>query len=308
MPMGNVDFIDAKRWMFFFNLVMDRSMSRVARKMACNASVVKRNVDALEKELGVVLFRRSTKSCEPTEAAVRLFDELYGEFCRFNSTFQSALDASLSEQAKELSIVTVSGLMGFVVEAVDEFRRGAGGKVNVKTYDDLRLPLSESPDLILWADFEGSLEGFDYEYLGRIPSWVCVSKDYALTRTIDSPADLKGEALVFSSNWICPFKLIHQETSNTFVFSDEDVCVRVSNLGLMKEFALRGAGVAMGLPAYAAAKAVEKGLLRRLLPEWTGPVLRYHLLINKNSRMKAYAFSRFLVEFWRDSMRGLTIP
>ncbi|GAA5231709.1 LysR family transcriptional regulator [Verticiella sediminum] len=58
----------------FVDVFRARSFSEVARRRGLVASSVARQVDALEGELGVSLFTRSTRALAPTEAGERLFE------------------------------------------------------------------------------------------------------------------------------------------------------------------------------------------------------------------------------------------
>lgn len=58
----------------FVDTVRSGSFSAVARRNGVAASSIARQIDLLEKDLGVVLFARSTRSLRPTDAGQRLFE------------------------------------------------------------------------------------------------------------------------------------------------------------------------------------------------------------------------------------------
>lgn len=65
----------------FVELMRKRNFAQVARERGINPANVTRSIAALERELNVRLFQRTTRKVEPTEAAMVYFERVEPLIC-----------------------------------------------------------------------------------------------------------------------------------------------------------------------------------------------------------------------------------
>lgn len=68
----NGDIVELRQLAYFVAVCEERSFSRAAARSFISQSAISHQIARLEKDLGVVLFDRSTRSVVPTEATIRL--------------------------------------------------------------------------------------------------------------------------------------------------------------------------------------------------------------------------------------------
>lgn len=78
----------------FIELMRKRNFAQIARERNINPASVTRSIAALEKELNVRLFQRTTRRVEPTEAAVAYFERVEPLLCGLMNANLAAADLS----------------------------------------------------------------------------------------------------------------------------------------------------------------------------------------------------------------------
>lgn len=68
--------LDWTLWRSFAAVIQGRSLSAAARKLGTSQPTIGRHIQALELELGTTLFTRTIKGLEPSENAMRLFEQV----------------------------------------------------------------------------------------------------------------------------------------------------------------------------------------------------------------------------------------
>lgn len=251
----------------FVRVVEAGSFSAAARQLGTTASVISRQVARLEQELSLRLLERTTRQLRLNEAG----SEFYAH-CR------AMLDAA--DQALAIGERLMSSPRGLVRLSVPK----AYGKFVIsplmpgflKRYPevDVQLHISDqSPDLIedgfdlLVKVTDQPPEGLAGKPLGPVRQLLCASPEY-LTRhgTPQHPQELIRHSCLY---------LGESAGDNRWHFSNgeqqEVVTVRgryISNHSEARlEMALADIGITV-LPQFTAARALEEGRLRELLPQW----------------------------------------
>lgn len=78
----------------FVEVMRKRNFAQIARERGINPASVTRSIAALEKELKVRLFQRTTRRVEPTEAAVAYFERVEPLLCGLANANLAAADLS----------------------------------------------------------------------------------------------------------------------------------------------------------------------------------------------------------------------
>ena len=295
---------DLRSWQIFVELMKCGSMSRAAAACGCDVSQVSRRIAALEKSIGYPLFERSTRSSQPTYAAKELYERIYPVLSDINRRIDAVTaSVGVKRHRRHIRIQAVSGLMPFVVQTIGEFRT---------VHDDYDFDvsfLSAPPevdtldaDVGLWADTKQS-SFLSYTDLGLIPSWLCASSAFLERHPVKTIDDLDRIPLLGCTSWVCPFMLTRNDT---FVPVKRcfNMAVRFDSVSALLDAARAGYGVAATLPAYACAEDLRRGTLVKVLPDLTGPTLKFRLIRHKTltPSLTVECFVNYLQKRWTKSM------
>lgn len=251
----------------FVRVVEAGSFSAAARRLGTTASAVSRQVARLEQELSLRLLERTTRQLRVNEAGSDFYLH-----CR------AMLDAA--EQAQAIGERLMSRPRGLVRLSVPK----AYGKFVISPLMpgflvrypevDVQLHISDqSPDLVedgfdlLVSVTDQPPEGLAGKPLGPVRQLLCASPNYLQAHgTPQHPQDLIRHSCLY---------LGERAGDNRWHFSNgeqqEVVTVRgryISNHSEARlDVALADIGITV-LPQFTAARALEEGKLRELLPQW----------------------------------------
>jgi len=252
----------------FLDVVRQRSFTDVARARNLAPSSVSRTITALEKEVGIRLFQRSTRRLEPTEAGTVYFKRIQPILEELLSAREIAAD--LIEEPKGTLRVTASTVYGetYIVPLLPELSEKYPSLSVELILTDAYIDLIE--ERIDIAVRLGVLQ--DSSYIARqvktLEFYICASPEYiARHGRPDSPDEIKDHnCLLFpraghNLNW--SFK---SEEGTTV-----EIPIRgkylVTNSQAIKQCAIAGMGLAL-LPEWLVGDAVQSGLLVRLFDEF----------------------------------------
>jgi DNA-binding transcriptional LysR family regulator len=238
------------------------SFTRAAEHLAMTKSAASQHVAALERELGVQLLLRSTRSLSLTEAGTALRDEA-------RALLEQAL--RLTERARQqaaqltgtLRLTSAEDTAGWVAPLIAEYlRRHPGMHVEYRPSDRLLDLVAEGMDLSLRTTGrrDSSLRAVN---LAVFDIWCVAAPQYLRERgTPRRLADLASHA------WIAFTPIPHPWTLQT---RDEQQSVRLqrtistSSTSGGRALALAGVGL-FAAPHYALRAEVDAGRLVRVLP------------------------------------------
>lgn len=265
----------------FADVVRSGSFSAAARKRAQTPSAVVRQIDALEHELGVALFIRSTRSLTLTDSgqklyqrALRLLDELADVHAEV-----SAFDISVSGTLRIACLPSFGKRYVLPVIAALEAEHPAL-RVELDLTERLYNPVTERLDVMI--------------RMGELPDSTLIAMTLApLTRLlVASPAYLARAGQPVNASELVSHRLLdklhgtdllgwkeipgfsHSEAQRAGVF------FRCDDFEALRSAALAGMGIAF-LPTWIVGQDVKAGALTRLSLDgepWNAAPSRIHLL------------------------------
>jgi DNA-binding transcriptional LysR family regulator len=269
--------LDLNDIVVFARVVEAGSFTAAARLLAMPKTTVSRRVAALEREVGVRLLQRTTRSLNLTDAG-RLYYEQSGQGLRTIEEANLRLAEARAEPSGTIRISAPVGFGGhFLIRAVVDFL-AMFPKTNVELrLTDDRLNLVE--DGIDLAFRTGILQDSTLvaRKLGSTHRLLCASRDYLARRGMpDSPADLTHHQCVIAgpsasgAHWVLDGPR-GQETvvvAGRFAANEMQAVVAAT---------LTGFGIAQ-LPQAIAEGLINEGRLQRVLGEYTTPAGGLHVL------------------------------
>jgi len=247
--------------------VKHRSLGAAAEQLGISRTLVSRQIQALEAELGVRLMNRTTRSLSLTDAGRRYFD-----FCDEILTRVADMDRQISSAAAEargeIAILAPKWMHRSATHLLTEF---------ALSYPDIR------PKLIL-----GGMAQTAYGFLeqgcdialhtrqipdSRITARKIVDIPYCLCA---SPGYVESVAPIQSPVELSAMKTLVQYNYHTWQFESGGRQERLqpapalsaNTFSALKDAALQGLGIAL-LPLPLIREELAEGLLKPLLPDWT---------------------------------------
>jgi len=279
----------------FVRTVSAGSFSGAARQLGVTTVAVSRNVQRLEKHLGVRLLQRTTRSLSMTEEGRRLFDATRNAL----SALETAHEA-IAERVNEPSgLVRILSLTGFsrlyVVPLLGSLRA---------RYPRLQFEVQASDRVVDMVE-----EGFDVAIrigqiadgnvvvrkLADVPRVVCASPDYLVRRGLPAtPADLSAhDCIAFRSP--ASGRIVKWEFGGDAPAAYEpQATVTLNDLFAVCEAAIGGHGLAQ-LPTFIATPRIRDG---QLVPVLVDRVSSFaHLVLQYPARPLTPARVRVVVDF-----------
>ncbi|BAV51824.1 transcriptional regulator [Mesorhizobium loti] len=269
--------IDLNDVIVFARVVEAGSFTAAARLLAMPKTTVSRRVAALEREVGVRLLQRTTRSLNLTDAG-RLYYEQSSQGLRTIEEANLRLAEARAEPSGTIRISAPVGFGGhFLIRAVVEFLA-----LYPKTNVELRLTddkLNLVEDGIDLAFRTGRLEDSTLiaRKIGSTHRLLCASPDYLARYGMpESPADLARHRCVIAgpsasgAHWV----LDGPQGQETVVVAGR---FAANEMQAVVAAAIAGFGIAQ-LPQLMADGLINEGRLRRVLDGYTTPVGGLHVL------------------------------
>ena len=262
-------------------VVQAGSFTRAAEAMHTQKAHLSRVVTNLERELGVRLLERTTRSLSLTEVGREIFERAVG-------ILGAVEDA---ERVAQRMLAEPRGVLKLTCGV--EF-----GMIAVGRWIDAYL--QRYPQVSVDADFTGRVidivhEGFDLAIrvgelpdsrlaarrLGELHYGLFASPDYLARRGIPgSPEELaQHDLLVFTAGSHRVGWRLVQGSENRRI--EAPARLRINNSFAVRDAAIQGLGIAQ-LPALVANAALSSAQLTRVLPDWHPPAVPVHALFPSN--------------------------
>lgn len=137
-----------------------------------------------------------------------------------------------------------------------------------------------------------------------MPSWLCATPSFLERHSVRTVEDLDKVPLLGCSHWVAPFLIAPAVDPLLPVRRDLRMAVNFNSVQGLRDAVLEDTGVGASLPAYTVATDIVKGRMVRVLPELTGPSLKFRLVRQKTDIRvpEVERFARWLVESWRRDM------
>ena len=262
-------------------VVQAGSFTRAAEAMHTQKAHLSRVITHLERELGVRLLERTTRSLSLTEVGREIFERAVG-------ILGAVEDA---ERVAQRMLAEPRGVLKLTCGV--EF-----GMIAVGRWIDAYL--QRYPQVSVDADFTGRVidivhEGFDLAIrvgelpdsrlaarrLGELHYGLFASPDYLARRGIPgSPEELaQHDLLVFTAGSHRVGWRLVQGSENRRI--EAPARLRINNSFAVRDAAIQGLGIAQ-LPALVANAALSSAQLTRVLPDWHPPAVPVHALFPSN--------------------------
>jgi len=127
---------------YFIAVAEERHITRAAERLGIQQPPLSRQIKALEREIGVQLFRRKARGVDLTEAGLKFLDDARGMLSHLDRAFDTARRTARGEQGRIfLGYTSAAAFHPLVPRVIREFRQ---------TFPAVSLALEESPpnDLI----------------------------------------------------------------------------------------------------------------------------------------------------------------
>jgi len=251
-------------------LAASGSFTAAAERLGSSKTKISLQIKALEQQLGVALFRRTTRQVSLTaegkqlvERCLPLLDELRGELQQLSQT-NAELTGTLVISAPEdySNRVLVTLLLQFQ-------QLHPKLQLEIRSSDQVQDLIKQGIDLSIrigWLQ-DSSQKA---QRLGDFQQWLLASPDYlAKFAGPQQPDDLKTMNLIAFTLLPTPqlwqFKQGQQSIDLRLPSS-----IKTSSTHTVTSLLLHGAGLGV-LPDYSAKVLLQQGLLQRVLPEWQLP-------------------------------------
>jgi DNA-binding transcriptional LysR family regulator len=263
--------------MTFLSVSECGSFTRASERMGCSKAYVSKQVQALERSLGVKLLHRTTRSLQPTESGA-----VYLEYClRLRNTLSEA-ERAVSNMHTEvrgrvtMTVPTTFGVefMGGLLRALHETLPEVEVDLDLSTRQrdliaegiDMAIRFSRTIDQRLIA-----------KPLGVLQDWVVAAPAALLAfGEPKHPQDLAGMPCLSNSHFKGDDQWLFIRGANHQAVNVRH-WLRLNNYPLMKQVALGGMGFAK-LPAFLVQREVENGELKRVLIEYELPSTPIYLV------------------------------
>lgn len=260
--------MDINTLKLFIAVMRERSFTEVANAQRLAPSSVSRTIAALEKELGIRLFQRSTRKLEPTEAGMIYFNRISPLIEELEAARQFAADAS-KEPCGTLRVTTaISYGQVAIVPLLPKFAKLYPSVSIELLLTDNYLDLIE--DRIDVAIRLGKLENSSHiaKRLCKMSFYICASPEYLEEYgRPEHPEQLKEhKCLLFPReghrlNW-----LIKDQQQNVTEIVIGGKCL-ITNALAIKQCLLNGMGISL-LPDLLVWKEIAEGRLINLFPDY----------------------------------------
>lgn len=252
------------------------SFTAAAERLGCTKTKISLQVKALEQQLGVALFRRTTRQVSLTAAGEQLvarclplYDQLQRELQQLQHS-ESALSGKLVLTAPEdyAGQVLLPVLQQFSLQHPDL-------QIELRNSDQIRDLVKEGIDVAFRGGWlrDSSLKA---QKIGDFQQWLVASPTYLAAHSpIRQPEDLAAHPLIAFNALRQPLHWLFQhhdtktnhDTNYQHQFHSQ---FSVSSTASLQALLLQHAGLGV-LTDYSASPLIAAGQLTRLLPDWQLP-------------------------------------
>jgi DNA-binding transcriptional LysR family regulator len=260
--------MDINNLKLFIAVVNERSFTEVANAYRIAPSSVSRAIAALEKELGIRLFQRSTRKLEPTESGLIYFNRISPLIEELEAAQEFAAEVSKEPRGKLRVTTATSYGQVAIVPLLPKFAKCYPFVSIELILTDSYLDLIE--DRIDVAIRLGKLENSSYiaKRISKIDFYVCASPEYL--DEYGRPEQLEQiknhKCLLFpragqSLNW-----LFKDKDKNITEITIGGKCL-ITNALAIKQCLLNGMGISL-LPDLLVRQEITEGRLINLFPDY----------------------------------------
>lgn len=290
--------LDLNSLVLFYEVVNAKSITQAADILRMPKSTISRKLSLLESQVGQVLLRKGSRNVVPTEAG----SILYNHCSRLVAEIDSAGVDTAEHQSELRGTLRISLPIDFGIawlsRAIAEF---------VLKYPEIHLEIEVNSRLVNPRDEPYDLtiqlgplkeSGLTYRRLATITRGVYASSTYIARKGMPSSVGSLPEhdcIVTDQQRQDGVWNFVHIVNKTKHRLTSVEGKVVVNNIGVARELAIGGVGLAM-LPNIMCKNDVKSSRLVRILPNWEGPAMHATALIlsRKGIPNKTRAFLEFL--------------
>ena len=288
--------MDTLRCMHFYVRAIELgSLSAVAREQASTQPTISKAMTALEKNLGVRLFERSTTRLAPTTQGQRFYERAK----RVLEEFNEAVADARGQTETPTGLLRVNAPV-----ALGQFRLAALVQDFLRRYPDIEVELILNDRLVDLVE-----EGVDVALrlgatlppdaiarkVGQSARWLVASPDYVARHPrLRKPEELANHEYIRFA-WLASGGEVELGNGKRSVTVATRGRYRVNHALAIRDALAGGAGVGL-CPAWLVHDLLASGQLQRVLPQWQGGAQDLYLLIpsRRYQPLRARLFMEFI--------------
>ncbi|MBL8506822.1 MAG: LysR family transcriptional regulator [Chitinimonas sp.] len=251
----------------FVRVAETGSFVRAAEAMGLSKASISLIISELETELGARLMQRTTRKLSLTEAG-----QAYLARCQDILEAVNEADAMLTARQTEArgvlrAYAPLSFAQHHIVPVLPAYR-AAFPEVRIDLVLGARPVdmVEEGFDLALLFEQQGLTSSLVARRLAYSDLILCAAPGYlAQYPPLDTPADLEGQQLLASGNWLD--SRLYRGTEETVNVRWPTPALSCNTQDVLRASAVAGMGIAI-LPSYVASESLRLGELVRVLPAW----------------------------------------
>ncbi|KUM54997.1 LysR family transcriptional regulator [Rheinheimera sp. EpRS3] len=250
------------------------SFTAAAEQLGCSKTTISLQLKALEQQLGVALFRRTTRQLSLTRAGEQLLRDCLPLLDELQQALQQLQSSDKVLQGKLVLSAPEDYTNRILAPAVVAFMAlHPALEVEFRSSDQVKDLIKEGIDLSIRAGWLKD-SGQHARKLGNFEQWLLAAPAYLAQAGIPLlPADLASQRFI-------AFTPLSQPQQWTFSQTDPQTgakqqisqylpaALKTSSTQTITALMLAGAGMGI-LPDYSARDLVSSGQLIRLLPDWS---------------------------------------
>ncbi|MGF6148227.1 D-malate degradation protein R [Kingella potus] len=262
---------EIKPLLVFATLLECKTMAAAAQKLGMSAPAVSQHIARLEREYGVKLFNRSTRSLTPTDAGRALADSCRRLLRCTDDAFAQLAQVN-GEIGGEIRIALPSGMAAHPAlhRSLNRLLREHPAVRPELVFDDDLVDLPRDGADIALRGGEHALddENLIARPLARQQQLVCAAPAYLARHPVASPQDLSECRWLYCRT----ARLSMRRGADFFDLAADGEGIRCNRIGALLELVRAGLGLAV-LPAGDIADDLSCGRLKNVLPDWTLPAV-----------------------------------
>lgn len=255
-------------------LAQSGSFTAAAERLGCTKTKISLQIKALEQQLGVALFRRTTRQVSLTAAGEQLVAQCLPLFNQLQRELQQLQHPDTALSGKLVLTAPEDYANQILLPVLLEFSRlHPALQIELRSSDQVRDLVREGIDLAIRGGWlrDSSLKA---RKIGEFGQLLCASPQYlAQQAPIVQPADLAPHALIAFDQLRTPlhwtFRRAEAQPEQEFVHQFHSRFT-VSSTASIQALLLQHAGLGI-LTDYTARPLLASGQLVQLLPDWQLP-------------------------------------
>ena len=290
----------------FISVVEAGSFAAAARVIGLSRSQTNKLVIALEEELGVQLFSRSTRHVAPTGEG-RAFYAHARQILEDLREAETMLSATQKEAVGQMRVCTPLSLgsLNFSEMVIAFMRRHPALKVDLVQNTRLVDPIAEGFDCVIRIAAPDEETLLVDHRITPVEYMTCAAADYIEKQGAPThPDELQTHALLHYSGSEKVRYWQYTGPGGTVTVPIKPIFT-ANNLEAIREAVCGGLGIAI-LPRYAVQQDLASGRLVGLLTEYSLPSYMLQLIYppSRHLSAKVQLFTAFLIKFFADGLRG----